>query len=798
MLFTILARGIRTLQNWPRTIVVLHILVALALIWPISQMSWRLGFADLLSENHPSRVAAEKVEKKFGGFGKLVVVVHSADSALNASWIQDLSKHFSQHPLVNFTEYHTESDFFWKHQLLYIRKHDLELIRDRVDQQIKQHQLDRNPFYVQVADSSEPKAAPPPFSIADLEGKYLSRLRPNLGNADGTIQILEIYPKYPLHLLENNRALVRAVKNWAVKNPSSKNIEISYTGEVYQSAITGGTLLQEIRRIAWISASIILLFLVVWFIRQPQIPFVAAIPLGLSLMWSIGMNAILFGEMNLFTLILTLVIPGLAADHLTHFLTHYADERRRGLGPDLALESTVLGIGPVITVISLASAIAFLALLGLPLQGLRQMGIMGALGVVSSWISVMLFLPILLTALQRSGHFRIYGATRPSIDLSRPKQYTIWKKLLPPILLITIILASQGFFPDFEYQFSALESDRPTRRADQLLAQAGIPSHEPAVILGTGPEQSAQIITTLQSRTALDSTRTIERVIGISSLLPSEQESKLALLADIRAKLSPEVMSQIKGNDSANMAKLSAHWDPRPLTIEDLPYSFRRKFQGRDSSFGEFTFIFPAIDVDDGRECRRFAKDLAELELPDGSKPIATGTAILRADILNQSLPWMERTIGIAIVALILLLALYLTKPAQIFFVIIPPAVGFLWFLSLLTLLGIKLNPFSAQVFPMLIGISISGSLHLWYQYKEKSTGSVLAVLKHTAPTVTAATVAVAVCFTGLLFSSHPGFRSMGVVAVIGLFVILVAQLSLFPAMVGWLDWRRFRKGNIK
>ncbi len=796
MLFSILARGIRTLQNWPRTIVVLHILVALALIWPTSQMSWRLGFADLLSENHPSRVAAEKVENKFGGFGKLLVVVHSADSAFNSQWIQDLSNHLKNNPLVNFTESRTESDFFRKHQLLYIRKHDLELIRERVNQQIKLHQLELNPFFVQMDDSLDQQVTPPPFSLADLEGKYLSRLRPHLGNADGTIQLLEVYPRYPINQLEDNRSLVRNIKNWASKNPLTTRLEVTYTGEVYQSAVTGGTLLQEIRRIAWISAAIILLFLVVWFIRQPQIPLVAAIPLGLSLMWSIGMNAMLFGEMNLFTLILTLVIPGLAADHLTHFLTHYADERRRGLGPDLALESTVLGIGPVITVISLASAIAFLALLWLPLQGLRQMGIMGALGVLSSWISVMLFLPILLTVLQRSGHFRIYGATRPSIDLSRPKQYTIWKKLLPPIILITIILASQGFFPDFEYRFSALESDRPTRRADQLLEQAGIPTHEPAVILGSGPEQSAQIITTLQARKASDSTRTIERVIGISSLLPSEQEGKLLLLAEIRAKLTPEVLAKIKGNDSINIAKLSAHWDPLPLTIDDLPYSFRRKFQGRDSSFGEFTFIFPAIDVDDGRECRRFANDLAELKLPDGSKPIATGTAILRADVLNQSLPWMERSIWIAIVALIFLLALYLSKPAQIFFVIIPPAIGFLWFLSLLTLLGIKLNPFSAQVFPMLIGISISGSLHLWYQYKEKSTGSVLAVLKHTAPTVTAATVAVAVCFTGLLFSSHPGFRSMGVVAVIGLFVILIAQISLFPAMVGWLDWRRFRKGT--
>jgi len=799
MLFSFVARGVRALQGWPRIVILLNLAICIALLWPISRMEWKLSITDLLSPTVPSREAAELVERKFGGLGTLTMVVQSPDSAINAQMIRSLADSLEHQALVNFTEYRTEADFYRQHQLLYIRLGDLESIRDRIHNRIDAIKAKHNPMLVQLDSTTAPTdTVETPLSLADLEAKYLHSLRPYIGNADGSIQVLEIYPKHALNDLEKNRSLLNLTNALLAKHPLHQRVKVYYTGKVFENASTSGVLLKEIRRIGWISAGMIFLFMLMWFIRQPQVPLVAVVPLGLSMIWTIGCNALLFGSMNFFTLLLFLIVPGLAANHLTHFLTHYADERRRGLGPDLALESTVLGIGPVITVVSVASAIAFFALALLPLAGLRQLGISGGLAVLFNWASIVLFLPILLTLLQRRNNFRIFGNSRPLIDLTKPTAFHDWKRFFPVLVFLTILLASNGVLPQFEYDFSKLSYAKPSQKANSLLRESGIPYQEPAVVLTSGSEQSRKLLEILQRRTPDDSSRTIQRIVSFASLLPADQNAKLAILQEIHDLLTPQIIASLSGQDSITVARIMTNWNTQALTEKDLPQSVRRKFLGRDSSLGEFTFIFPSIDVENGRECRRFARDVRNIVLDSNTIVHATSTAILQADLLDQSLPWMGRSFLVVVLSILLLVLFYVERPYRALFVILPPVFGFIWFLSALRLMGIALNPWSTQVIPLLVGISISGSLHLWYQYREKSTGSVIAVLRHTGPTVIAATFSVIICFSGLLFSSLPGLRSMGLVAVLGLLCLGLAHLTLFPLLVGWLDWHRLQNQNLR
>lgn len=794
MLFSFVARGVRALQQWPRLVLIVNVVVCLALLWPIGHMKWRIALADLLPENTPSRLVSKEIEQKFGGFGTLTIVVHSSDSLANSTLIHHLAREFQKSSLVNFTEYETEANFYIKHQFLYIRLADLESIRDRIRNHIDIIKNKRNPLLVTLDSTMTLDTAITPLSLADLEQKYLKSLRPYIGNADGTIQVLEVYPSQPISNLEKDRALTTLAKELVQQLNPQRQLQVEYTGKVFEQASTGGMLLLEVYHIGWISAAIILLFLILWFYRHPQIPLVAAIPVGTSMIWTIGFNAVWFGSMNFFTLILCLVIPGFAAHHLTHFLSHYADERRRGLGPDLALESTVLGTGPVITVVSIASAIAFFSLTLLPLQGLRQLGIVGGLGVIFNWASIVLLVPILLTILQRKHRFRLFRNTPIQDPILRQIGSQNWMRLLPVLAIITLLLASQGMWPHFEYDFSKLQYLKPAQKANELLEKIGIPNQEPAVVLTRDRNESKRLLDYLRSQTPNDSTRTIERVVNFASLLPPDQEKKIELLHEIHALLTPDVLENLPSDDSAAVRKVMGNWDVTPVTENELPLTYRRKFMGRDSSYGEFTFIFPAINVNDGRECRRFSHDVGSIRLDDSTVLHATSNAIIRADILDQSLPWMTKTFLAMIVGILVLVLVYERRPYRVLFVIVPPAIGFLWLLSILRLLQIPINPFSVQIFPMLIGISISGSQHLWYQYRERSTGSVIAVLRRTGPVVSVATLVLIICFSGLLFSSHPGFRSMGLVAVLGLVCQLLATLTLFPVLVGWLDWYRFRK----
>jgi len=116
-----------------------------------------------------------------------------------------------------------------------------------------------------------------------------------------------------------------------------------------------------------------------------------------------------------------------------------------------------------------------------------------------------------------------------------------------------------------------------------------------------------------------------------------------------------------------------------------------------------------------------------------------------------------------------------------------------IWLLSLTRLLGIEISAYSALAFPLLIGMSVDGSIQLWNAYYEKSTGSLHYIMHTTGVTVGIAQGATLIGIYSLLASSHPGIKSIGEISILGLLCITVSHLLVFPLIAGYLDSRRFR-----
>jgi uncharacterized protein len=792
-MFPLLARFLLASQRIPWIVLALSIVLTLFSILPVSHLSWELAIADLLPSDLPARSTQEAVQKKFGGQGTLTIVVHSPDSLANHRFIQSLSDSLQGDSRINFTEYRTEANFYRRHKFLYIRLSDLELIHGRIKELVQNQKARYNPFLVQIIDETADSNAKPNLVLEDLEKKYLDNLQDYLGNETGTIRVLEIYPSHDVADLEAMRALYKRVRSVQNTIKGQEKLEIVYGGLVFDQVATSKTLLAEARKTAWISGGIVLLLLLLRFFRHPQAPLLATIPLAMVTLWSLAGAELLYGRINLFTLLLGLVIPGVGGGMCTHLLSRYSEERRKGLSPELALESTILGMGPPVTVSAFTSAAAFFCLSLLPLAGIQEFGIVGGIGILLNWIAVGTVLPALLLVLQRKHFFRVYG---PSIIKRRDfwaRPFRIWKRVIVPLVIFTLLAASQGVLPRFNYHFSDTEYQKPSLRAKQLLEKAGQPNALPAIIQLPDALTSELFLRTIQDRQEKDPSPTVDRVATFSSLLPRFQEEKLKILADIHAMLTPEVISTLRGVDSANVRKIMENWDTEPLTVEDLPFAYRRKFQGRDGSVGEFGFIFPSIDADDGLECRHFAEDVRDIPLPNGETYHTTGTPIIRAALLDLTLPELHISLWTGIAVIVFLVLLFQNRLYRTLLTLVSPAIGFLWLLSLMRLFHIDLNAYSALVFPLLIGMAVDGALHLWHRYQEESTGSLHYILRHTGVTVCFASATTLVAFSGLLFSSHPGLRSMGLVAVLGLACLLAAHLTIFPLVAGWLDMRRYR-----
>ena len=158
-----------------------------------------------------------------------------------------------------------------------------------------------------------------------------------------------------------------------------------YTGKVNHTVLTGRALLPEAKFAGKITALFILLLFIIHFYRQPQLILVSALPASLPILYTLALAGVIYGRINLFTLLLALFLPGQACQIITHVLNRYFIERNNNLGPQLSIESAVLGIGPSTAASACIMSGLFLALHIVPVSGLQELSILGALGSLLNW-----------------------------------------------------------------------------------------------------------------------------------------------------------------------------------------------------------------------------------------------------------------------------------------------------------------------------------------------------------------------------------------------------------------------------
>jgi len=773
------------LQNAPRFMITLALALSVLCIYPVSNLRWELSLADLLPEDHPAIIAKDSVHKKFGGWQSLIVLSKSQDSTDNAKFMESLAKILERSSLVNLAEYRTESDFYNEHKLLYINLSDLENINERTKKLVAKQKEKLNPFIVELVKDTSNLSVP--FSLEDIERKYLPRLKSFRGNADGTIRVLEIYPTKDNSNLTDMRELYELVGTKSDSLKNEKNIEVLYGGAIYDFVASSRTILSEVRTLALVSAIILLAIFIFSCFKIPAISFITALSLFMAMLWTFAAAAVLFGRINIFTIILGLIIPALGGRNAAHLLSRYTEEMQKGLSVKLALESTMLGIGQPFAVSAFISSSMLFCLIPIPLQGIEELGMVGGLGILFDWLAINIVLPAMLIVLQKKRKFHLYAKITYKFSDFSPKPLEVDKKYILMIFLTTIALTIYGVFPEMEYNFSKTEFPKPSEPVYEILRDIEEHNAEPIIVFFPNAKHA---------ETVADNYPQISWVT-LTSLLPREQDKKLRILREIHTALTPEILETLSGSDSLNANKIVENWNLKPVEIADLPDNYQLKFLGKDGSIGEFGFIFPTFDIDNGLECRRFAKSINEISIL-GQPLKSTGEPIIRAALLDLSLPKLRFCTALGCMAILLWLLIFQNARNRILLILVSPALGFLWFFGILHLLNIPLTVYSILALPFLIGISIDGSLFLWQRYWEEGTGSLKFVCANSGATVLISYLIPTAAFASVCFSSHPGLKSLGMVTVVGILSIAIAHIAVFPIIASLIDKRRYMQRKFR
>ena len=800
-MFTLVSKIVRRLTRLPIAVLALSAILALMSAYPISNLRWDIQLQDTLSFFNQENSDYKKIEKDFGGLGSLTVVLQAKDSLLNYNTAKALAERLQNDSLVHFVDFETDVDFYTRNSLLYIEESDLDTIISRVAI-LKRAALSKsNPFLVDLVekDSSEAPTAKAQADLESLQDKYFGLMSERFSNREGTIRVVDIYPTNSHTDLKASRALLSRTSEYLSEIINGKEVSVFYTGKVHDTIRQGNTMLPEAKLAGKLTALLILLLYIIHFYRQPQLIVISSIATALPILYTLALAALIYGRINLFTLLLALVLPGQACQVVSHVLKRYFLERARNLPPQLCIESAVLGIGTTTCAYTCIMAGLFACMILVPLPGLQELAVLGSLGTLLNWVVTILVTTALLRVFQKKRPFAVN-------DFRINRDYTI--QLLPRTLNIVLIvivsvaslacLIYGGKNLKFFYDFKKTEIQKPASTADSLIAQTGFPEYDPIIIEFADEEVGKELYRNFINLKKKKAIPTIASMYTLAQFGPNMSDSRKAKLDSLQEMLTGNFTAKMDSRELKAFALIKESLARRNLDTYDQPKNVLNKFRDKKGNNGVFAFIFHTIDPTDGLACRKLYKDIQKLQGTQGNEYLATGLPVIRAAILDKILQNLDKTITVGSFLVWFLLLLYYNRLTRAIFTILPSIFAMSWLLILMRLFGIELSVYSSLAFPIIIGASVDGSLQLWSAFYSKQGGTALTVMQKKFSGIAISQMASLIACYGLMISSHPGLRSIGQVLLLGLLCIFMSQFTIYPLIAGALDHYRIKQAQKK
>jgi predicted RND superfamily exporter protein len=516
----------------------------------------------------------------------------------------------------------------------------------------------------------------------------------------------------------------------------------------------------------------------------------------MGLLWTFGITYIVIGSLNLITAFLFVVLFGLSIEFGVHLFYRYLECRREGADVEAALRLVLERTGKAMLTSGATTATAFFSLLITEFRGFSEFGFIMGLGYLLCLVSMLTLFPALLIVSERWRMIRLNNREAVARIFRNGPIPFVWGIIGVGVLFTVFSLAVLPHLP-FEYDFRRLRAYVPeTEKAKEKAGKIFTLAQSPVVVLAESREDMDAIVAAVHAHMAADTlSPTIDTVRTIYDELPADQDEKLFTIKEIKTLLEEnDVSSFLSGEQLEKMDEFRELLEVKSIGIEDLPYGIRRRFIGTDGAVGNFVFIYPSVSLADGQQAIRFAEDVRDIPLPDGRVYHASSGDIIFADVLLV----MKRDSKIAIVAafivvfLIVLLDFRSLRSALL--VLLPLVVGIIWMCGGMVVFGMKISLFNMVVFPSIIGLSLDSGVHLYHRYLEEGPGNLWKVFLTTGQAVAVGALTTMLGFADLVLARHPGLKSLGSLAVLGLVTTLITALVLFPAALQAAERLRSRR----
>ena len=625
------------------------------------------------------------------------------------------------------------------------------------------------------------------------------------------------------------------------------DVNLGLTGRPVLQADELITTERDMTRAATIAVILVaLLFMVV--IGGIWRPLLAVLALGFGIAWTFGLTTLIVGQLNLLSIVFTLVLVGVGIDFGVHLVARYREELRR-TSLDEAIVSMLRTANRANMTGALTSSLAFFMAIFTDFQGLRELGVIAGSGLLLCLLAMTFILPALLVIYDRRwGRGRIAAPIRAfeSVPQFGDRLWTALIQRPGTILLacaaLTLLLSPALLRLSFqnnllELQATGLESvewehriledsaetwfgaviveeraeiSRIEERAAgkesigsvQSINDVVSPDTEARVrwrgMLHEFPPAEAELGPADWMNQRLENvTRRVRLIAGLARQNDEGEADRLdALVGDLeelRAILEGDDLERIEAiSDSIKQNVTAIASSVRRMLMGDqlelreaLPRAIRDRFISDRGRY--LVTLHPRANVWEYEPMQTFVEELRQVD------PDVTGVPITQFESLNEMRAGFQRAAVLAFLAVFVLLLIDQKSFKYAIFAIVPLLVSLLWLVELMGLLGVKFNLANFFAVPILIGIGVDSGIHIIRRYREDGPDRLHLGATRRAVFMTSVTSMIG--FGCLIIASHRGLQSLGMVMALGSFSCLIASLLILPALLAKFDRPRGDEG---
>ncbi|MBL8924327.1 MAG: MMPL family transporter [Myxococcaceae bacterium] len=600
----------------------------------------------------------------------------------------------------------------------------------------------------------------------------------------------------------------------------AKTVYFGFAGS-YKTALDDSYAIQqsldEVTLLSLVSILVVtMLFFRKWF---PTLLVLSGVVLGT--IYSMGFAKLALGELNMVTSIIAAIILGFGIDFGLHFTFRTRIELGLGKRYDKAIFDALINAGRPALVAAVVTAGSFFVLLVSEFRGFSQFGLLSGVATFLTGFCLFAWCPAILLLLGRKNPAwpeKLIGKMTPPSEamqtgatrIPNPKltltlltllvagvcAFAIpWTDESPPAGKQLTLLEKLKYGTSFNYNTRALvpPGQPAIKLQDEISARFQI-SSDPIAVPTESIEEARDIwyAMTKNPETEFNADRekfpTVDQVVSIYSFVPPPKTAaaNAKILAEWREELKEIDPKSLPPDLQEKAAFFLKVLEKQPFDVNGVPEVYASNFRSlpttKPENAGVLTFLYPKIDLWDGKNLIKFADQVRVVKGVSGKEYHGAGLAILYAKLAEIVLKDGKLTVLLAAIWILTMHYLDFRSVKLAAASVIPLGVGLVMMMGIMTLIGERLNFMNLVMMPILLGFGVSHGLYLLHRFLEGTPP--LVALRSVGTAVAASTLTTIAGFAALIFAQHYGLQSIGIVACIGLGTTLLVSFSVLGAVL--------------